>query len=301
MNTPTIQAIKGHVFFKRVIFGAIFVLMLILSGLTHRTYAQATPAGLSDPATGSSSGTLPPGTIPNQALYLPLISVNPQAISDRVFDAIPVMGPPVDHPAAINGDLNLALRGYISITAALTLVDINGDVDPDAPQLIGLFSPPRLPTFVGTYQVYDWNWGCGPHGCRGGLLTEPEVTLIEVATTPGEPLFIPTRNGEIFGGGYKVLVLYAEAQRITFTYTRQDTPAIGYVVQLEDITVDPALLALYNQLDAAGRSQLPALQQNERFGIATGANIKVAIRDTGSFLDPRSRKDWWFGFQSLIE
>ncbi|MCX6044896.1 MAG: hypothetical protein NT075_07265 [Chloroflexi bacterium] len=300
MNSPTIRAKKGHVVLSRIIYGAIFVLMLLLSGLAHRTYAQTTSVGLSDPADGSSNGTLPPGTIPNQALYLPLISVNAQSVSPRVFDAIPVIAPPVDHPAAINGDLNLALRGYISITAALTLVDINGDVDLDAPQLIGLFSPPRLPKFVGTYQVYDWNWGCGPHGCRGDLLTEPESTLLEVATTPGEPLFIPTRNAEILGGGYKVLVLYAEAHRITLTYTRQDTPAVGYVVQLEDITVDPALLALYNQLDAAGRSKLPALRQNEDFGIATGATMKLAIRDTGSFLDPRSRKDWWFGFQTLL-
>lgn len=295
-----IHASKGHVVLNRIIFGAIFVLMLVLSGLTHHTYAQATPIGLSAPAEGSSNGTLPPGTIPNQALYLPLISVNSQMINNRVFDAIPVMGPPVDHPAAINGDLNLALRGYISITTALTLVDINGDVDLDAPQLIGLFSPPRLPKFTGAYQVYDWNWGCGPHGCRGGVLTEPESTLLEVTTTPGEPLFIPTRNAEILGGGYKVLVLYAEAHRITLTYTRQDTPAIGYIVQLEDITVDPALVALYDQLDAAGRSKLPALHQNESFGFASGASIKLAIRDTGSFLDPRSRKDWWFGFQALI-
>ncbi len=296
MNTPTLH-VKSHVVLRRIIYGAIFGLMLFLSGLAHRTYAQATPDGLSAPANGSSNGTLPPGTIPDQRLYLPLVSGNASTLTAPIFNAIPVMGPPIDHPAAINGDLNLAVRGYISITAALTLVNINGSIDPDAPQLTGLFNPPRLPTFVGAYQVYDWKWNCGQDGCRGGLLSEPETTLLAVAVTPGELLFMPTRKGEIFGGGYKVLVLYAEAQRITLVYTRQDTPAVGYVVQLEDITVDPALLNLYEQLDAAGRANLPALKQGESFGVATGATLKVAIRDTGSFLDPRSRKDWWMWFQ----
>jgi hypothetical protein len=297
VNASTKNATKGRVVLRWAAYGFVFVLMLLLSGLTHHTYAQAAPAGLSDPANASSGGTLPPpGTIPDYALYLPLVGVSAQVINDPIFNAIPVMGPPIDHAAAINGDLNLALRSYISITAALTLVDINGSIDPDAPQLAGLFTPPRLPTFTGVYQVYDWNWSCGQDGCRGLLLTEPEVTLLAMTVTPGERLYIPTRNGEIFSGGYKALVLYAEAQRITLVYTRQDTPAVGYVVQLEDIIVEPALLALYNQLNTDGRSKLPALRHGETFGVAASATLKVAIRDTGSFLDPRSRKDWWKGF-----
>jgi hypothetical protein len=28
-------------------------------------------------------------------------------------------------------------------------------------------------------------------------------------------------------------------------------------------------------------------------GRATGAEVGVAIRDKGSFMDPRSLKDWW--------
>ena len=68
------------------------------------------------------------------------------------------------------------------------------------------------------------------------------------------------------------------------------------MVHIEDVAVDPALLDLYNQLNAAGRAKLPALHNGETLGVATGATIKVAIRDSGSFLDPRSRKDWWIGY-----
>ena len=39
--------------------------------------------------------------------------------------------------------------------------------------------------------------------------------------------------------------------------------------------------------------QLPALRAEQAFGRARGDEIMVSIRDTGSFMDPRSRKDWW--------
>jgi hypothetical protein len=59
--------------------------------------------------------------------------------------------------------------------------------------------------------------------------------------------------------------------------------------------VDPNLLALYRQADAAGRASLPALRNGQPLGTASGGQVLVAIRDCGSFLDPRSRKDWWQG------
>lgn len=276
-----------------VLYGILFSCIVSLSVIAQHTYAQSA-ADLPD---SPANGTLPPGTIPGDvALYLPLVRTSVVVTTPVTFNAIPVSGPPIDRPAAINGDLNLSLRSYTSTIGALTLVDINGDIDADAPQLAGLFNPPRLPIFTNLYRVYDWNWGCSADGCRGAPLTEPPVTLLEMAVTVGEPLRIPSRGPAIFSGDYKAMVLYAEAQRITLVYTRQDTPAIGYVVHIEDVIVDPALLALYNQLNAAGRTQLPALHNGETLGAAAGALIKVAIRDTGSFLDPRSRKDWWIGY-----
>ena len=69
----------------------------------------------------------------------------------------------------------------------------------------------------------------------------------------------------------------------------------GYVIHIEDVCTDPELLALYRQLHAAGRGELPALRGHQPFGVALGNEIKIAVRDTGSFMDPRARNDWWQG------
>ncbi len=245
----------------------------------------------------------PGGTLPDAvAIYLPIVATGGESVPMPaptpavIFDTLPVQGPSIDRHPATHPDLNLTFRSYTPTSATLGLLNINGDTDVHAPQLAGLFAPPRLPGFVAAYQVYDWNWGCGPDGCRGNPITDPDVTLLELVTTAGEPIFVPTRNPEIHAGGYRVLVLYAEETRITLTYTREDTPAKGYLLHIEEIQVDPSLLALYRAQDAAGRQRLPALRHNERFANASGSSLKVVIRDTGSFMDPRSRKDWWVGY-----
>ncbi len=102
-----------------------------------------------------------------------------------------------------------------------------------------------------------------------------------------------TRGADIFNGVYRALVLYAEEQRITIAYTRHDTPADGYVVHVEQICVDPNLLALYRQLDQAGRRNLPGLRLDDALGVALTDAVLVSVRDTGMFMDPRSAKDWW--------
>ena len=114
-----------------------------------------------------------------------------------------------------------------------------------------------------------------------------------LASTVGEAIYIPTRGPEIYGGGYTAMVLYAAPNRITLAYTRRDTPAIGYLVHLEEIVVDPGLVARYGEAEAGGRQMLPALHNGEQLGVAAAGEVKVVIRDTGSFMDPRSRKDWW--------
>jgi hypothetical protein len=223
--------------------------------------------------------------------------------SDRNFATLPVVGPPVDHPPPINADLNLSIRGYTTATVALTLIDINGPTDSDPPQLAGIVAERRGPDFVEGYHVNEWDWFCQDktdapwygHGCRGEPITYPSSTLIAMATEPGVPIYAPARRGEIHAGGYVALVLYAEESRLTLAYTREDTPARGYVVHLEDFCVDASLLQLYQELDSAGRSWLPALHSLEQLGTGAGKPLKAAIRDTGSFMDPRSRKDWWQG------
>jgi len=89
------------------------------------------------------------------------------------------------------------------------------------------------------------------------------------------------------------MVLYAEPTRITLGYTREDSVANGYAVHIENLCVDPNLLALYINSDANGRSSLPALREEEVLGVATLGDLLVAVRDRGAFLDPRSRLDWW--------
>ncbi len=216
--------------------------------------------------------------------------------SSNQYVAIPVAGGGLAHPPTQHADLNLTLRGYAAVDAARTLIDKDGPVDGDPPQLAGLFSDNRTPHFGQPYRVYDWDWGCAAHGCRGALLETPSVTLVALHMHPGEIVRIPRRGQQIYGGGYKAMVLYAEPTRITLGYTREDSVANGYAVHIERVCVDPNLLALYTASDANGRASLPALREDETIGVAAAGDLLVAVRDRGAFLDPRSRLDWWQGY-----
>jgi hypothetical protein len=172
------------------------------------------------------------------------------------------------------------------------LIDINGPTDGNAPKVPNIIG--GIPTFTRAYRVYDWNWACSADGCRGALLTQWEVTLIAFRCNPGTPVKLPSRAPELYGGGFKALILYAEANRLTATYTREDTIANGYSVHYEDIAVDPNLLNLYNNLNAQGRANLPGIKDGDVVGTCmSGKDPKFAIRDRGQFMDPRARKDWY--------
>jgi hypothetical protein len=224
-------------------------------------------------------------------VYLPFVATFGVCapIPGESYDVLGVVPPPTDRPAEEHGDLNLALRGYELTDAYKGLVDYSGGTDPNAPQLAGLFADDRTPTFSDVYQVYNWDWGCN---CRGSLITDPEVTLVGMAVVPGETIHVPASGYDI-GGGYQVLVLYASEERITLKYTREDNVVYGYTLHVENVCVEPSLLALYRSWNDQGRGHLPALRVGQAFGRARGDEIGVAIRDTGAFQDPRSRKDWW--------
>jgi len=217
------------------------------------------------------------------------------AVSAQQFAVIPVSGGGLAHPAELHADLNLAVRGYQPVAAANALFDFDGPVDSDPPQLAGVLAPGEAPHFGQTFQVYDWDWQCAPHGCRAQPLLEPEVSLIALAAAPDARVSIPLRHQPIYADGFKALVLYAEATRITLGYTREDGVTGGYVVHIENFCVDPALLALYTAHAAAGRTELPAVRDDESIGVAALGDILVAVRDRGAFLDPRSRRNWWQG------
>lgn len=232
-------------------------------------------------------------TIPQSCLYLPMAF---SGTTQPLYKTILAIPPPLDRPADQHGDINLALRSYNPTIATLDLINVNGPTDSDAPQLSGLFFPQRRPTFEAAHQVNDWDWNCGADGCRANPITDPDVTLLTFQTASEEPIYIPTRQAQIMTGGYIAMVLFAQANRITLGYTRDDTAAAGYVVHLENVRIDDELLTLYQASNAAGRVQLPALRNNQKIGVADGTTIKIAIRDTGQFMDPRSRKDWWRGY-----
>jgi hypothetical protein len=198
---------------------------------------------------------------------------------------------PTNPPAEEHPDLNLALRGYELTNAYKGLVHYDGGSDPNAPQLPGLFADNRTATFSAVYRVYGWDWKCN---CRGSLITDWDVTLAGLVVTPGETIHVPD-SGYSIGDGYEVLVLYATPERITLKYTPDDHVKWGYTLHLENICVEPRLLALYQSWNDAGRGRLPALRAGQAFGRAHGDEIGVVIRDSGAFMDPRSRKDWWQG------
>jgi hypothetical protein len=223
--------------------------------------------------------------------YLPIITrLDVCAATGETYGTLPP-DVPYTGDASTQPDINLAVRGYTPTIADLNLVDYAGAIDPAAPQLDTLFDDHRTPTFSAADQVYRWDWTCN---CRGGPILKWAVTLLGMQTTPGEMIHAPVAGYDV-GSGYGLLVLYAEAHRLTLKYTRDDNVVSGYTLHLENICVDPNLLALYQQLNADGRNELPALFPGQPLGRAPGSEIDAAIRDGGSFLDPRSRKDWWQG------
>jgi hypothetical protein len=229
-------------------------------------------------------------------IYLPIITKAESCppIPGETYSVLSVNPPPTDRPAEIHADLNLSMRGYALTNAPKTLVDYNGSGYGNAPQLPGLFADNRTGVISDVYQVYDWDWSCN---CRGALLANYPVTLAGLATTPGETIHVPDSGYAIgaLANGYEVLVLYAALDRITLKYTRDDNVVYGYTLHVENVCVEPSLLALYQERNAAGRGTLPALHPGQAFGRAKGGAIGVAIRDNGTFMDPRSRKDWWRG------
>lgn len=213
------------------------------------------------------------------------------AIPGANFATLPIVGRPTDRPAAQHGDINLALRGFSRTDSQLGLIDVGGPTDSRAPQLAELFADKRTPAFSNVYRVNHWDWGSNS---RGGPITDFPVTLAGFRVQAGETIHVPGAGYDI-GQGHQVLVLYADRERITLKYTGEDTVATGYAIHVEGVCTEPSLLDLYNRMNAAGRGHLPALKPRQAFGRARGSEIQVTVRDTGRFMDPRTRKDWWRG------
>ena len=243
---------------------------------------QDSPDGL-PVADGQTTSTTPPPT--DQALDVCA------PIPYETYGTLTITSAPTDPPAESHADLNLNVRGYAPTDADSALIDLTGGADPGAPQLRWLFGDRREPAITGAYQVYGWDWGVN---ALGPLMGDPEVTLLGLSTTPGETIALPNGGGDL-DEGYHALVLYASPDRVTLKYTRDDNVVAGYTLHIENVCVEPTLLALYQQMNNAERGALPALRPGQPLARATGSEIGIAVRNNGSFLDPRSRKDWWSG------
>ena len=120
------------------------------------------------------------------------------------------------------------------------------------------------------------------------------MTLAGMTTLADEVIRTPFSGYDI-GGGHTAMVLYVGKSTITLKYTADDDVVHGYTVHIEGICVDLGLQLIYEQCDVGKRKELPVLKSRQPLGRALGTEVRVAVRDTGSFMDPRSRKDWWQG------
>jgi len=211
-----------------------------------------------------------------------------EPIPGASYASVIVVGPPTPNPAT-QPDLNPKMRGFAPTGGTLGLVSINGPTDAKAPRLNTLFADARIPTISQNYRVNNWDWSKNQ---PGGPITDVEVSMTAMVTTPGEVLGVPHGGYEI-APGKEVHVLYVDDDSMTLKYTAEDDVVKGYTVHVFDVCPEPSLRALYEKNDAAGRKELPALAGKQAFGRARAGSVRVCIRDTGAFMDPRSKKDWW--------
>lgn len=218
-------------------------------------------------------------------------------------------------PAWNHADKNISLRSYnlnTSETKALFSYVSDPNEGNKPPQLGTMFNPDRATNAAANisnvYRINGWNWQNPPlPGTRGSEVTNPGVTVLGLRTTPGDILQVPV-SGYTIGGAptqMEVIVIYADADTVVLHYTREDSAAKGYTVHVDNICTDPNLLTLYTTLDNATRNtyhggpdatldyDLVTLTEQQTFGTAHFDEIRIAIVDTGAYLDPRSCWEFW--------
>ncbi len=225
-------------------------------------------------------------------LYLPLVSKAPdpcEAIDGASYTTLSVAIdstlPPPNDPESDPG-FNLGLLGYELTDETKGLIYYNGggaSVQP--PTFQYLFGDRRIPNFPNVYRL---------HNSDGTVVTSYPVTMLGMETAPAEVIYTP-ESGYDIGSGYDAMVAYASTERITLIYNRNDNLR-GYAVYIENICVEPSLLALFRQQeadDSAPPSALPVVRGGQPLGRARGSEIRVVIRDQGTAMDPRACNSWW--------
>ncbi|MCX7809171.1 MAG: hypothetical protein N2515_11250, partial [Deltaproteobacteria bacterium] len=182
---------------------------------------------------------------------------------------------------------NLLMYGFEPGLPAEFVSYSGGPIDPHCPRLNTAFSDDRLPLMDSAYYLRDWDTGLrlDQHGWPG--------SAVAFRTSPGQVLELPDSGYDI-GGGFDAIILYASDEQIAIHYGREDNPVTGYTLYFAGVCPDPALRSLYERNHAAGRRELPTIRGNTPVGRAIGRRVFFAIRDTGAFMDVRSREwyDW---------
>lgn len=232
--------------------------------------------------------------------YIGLLSPSPAFASVSCNPPTDYSGCPEQHP-----DYNLDVLTYEPVTGNLNLNDFGEEewIDVKAPQLSTLIDGNPTPAVTSLYNLHYWNWTTNSPDV---LVPRPDnlgsqydfATLVGFSTTPGQSILVPDSGYDI-GRGYEVMVLYADNNSLTLHYGNDDGVSLGYTIYLENFQVNPDLIAYYNQVNAAGRTELPVLMAGMKIGTALD-EILVAIRDTGSFMDPRWIKAWWLSLVTGI-
>ncbi len=287
----------------------VLIVLAVLLTLTQSGQAAAAPRQSHKPA------DVTPADPPPYLVYLPLVRKDPLSCytGQTYYQGIAYRAetPPII-PAAQHPDKNLSMRSPyrdVSSTYPKGIVNLGSQAaDSKAPKLYGLFSPVQYnPTVVTNTQVHNWNWATmqngawlDPNACPVNFC--PQVSLVWFQSAIGQPIYVPNSGYRIGGNpNMEVMVLFADSDQITLKFTREDTVATGYTLHIEGICVDPNLLALYQSLDQNGTGprynnssfNLPNLMAGQAIGVAKGTSFGVAIRDVGTFMDPRNYPDWW--------
>jgi hypothetical protein len=205
------------------------------------------------------------------------------------YTLVPTVGAVSDRPAATHPDINVKIRGFGPTGGTLGLVDVGGPTDTMAPKLYTLLIDSGTPTFAANFAVNGWDWATMK---STGPITDPPVTMTAYATTPGRDVRLPKSDYRI-APGLGARVLFLDDDSITLKYTGEDNVVSGYTIHVLDLCIEPKLRAVYDDANAKGRASLPGLAPLQIFAKARTDRVRIVIRDTGSFMDPRVRKDWY--------
>jgi hypothetical protein len=246
------------------------------------------PETTGDSATGEASDTL--GGVDIGVESMPDTSIPcPTAAWASSYTLVATVGAVSDRPAATHPDLNVKIRGFGPTGGTLGLVDVSGPTDGKAPRLYTLLVDTGTPTFVANFQVNGWDWT----GMKStGPIADPAVTMTAWTTTVGQSIRLP-RSGYEIAAGLGARVLFLDEDSITLKLTGEDNVVSGYTIHVLDLCIEPKLRAVYTDANTKGRGSLPGLAPLQVFAKARGDRVRIAIRDTGAFMDPRVKKDWY--------